>query len=129
MEPSVYSATPPGEPNIQKRQPAEEKLAMVSYHTTPELLSLITGMNCPGMAYHTVVRNQTDDGKDLTVVTVGADSPHKSSTKDKLRIMLTFGIHGREYFASEVALKYVPRGHSLPSTALYSPRIAPAGRT
>lgn len=102
---------------------------MVSYHTTPELLRLVTGMNCPGVAYHTIVRNQTDDGKNLTVVTVGADSPRKLSAKDKLRIMLTFGIHGREYFASEVALRYVPRGHLLPSIALCSPRIAPDGRT
>lgn len=91
---------------FRKGQPA---LGMVSYHTTHELLSLVTAMNCPGVTYHTAVRNQTDDGKDLTVVMVGADSPQKSSAKDKLRIMMTFGIHGREYFASEVALKYAPR--------------------
>ena len=77
------------------------------YHTTTQLLSLVSSLNCP-FTYNTFKRNTTDDGLDMVAVTVNADKPEKSAATDKLRVMLTFGIHGREYFASEVAYKCVP---------------------
>ena len=83
-------------------------LPMVAYHSTQELLALVTALSCSGPQYKTFVRNQTIENNpvDLTAVVVNADSQYKSAAEDNLRVMLTFGIHGREHFSAEVGYKY-----------------------
>ena len=78
------------------------------YHTTQHLLTLIAGLgsNCPE-PYFTETRNETVDGLKMMSVVVGANAANKAAAPDKLRVMLTFGTHGREYFASQVALKFL----------------------
>lgn len=75
------------------------------YHTTTEILTLISALSCTT----TLVRNTTADGNDLTVAMVNAAEPLKSSANDKVRVFLTFSIHGREYLSSEVAYSFLSR--------------------
>ena len=43
------------------------------YHTTTQLLSLVSSLNCP-FTYNTFKRNTTEDGLDMVAVTLNATS-------------------------------------------------------
>ena len=79
------------------------------YHTTEDLLTRIKvlGHSCVGTTLKTDVVNHTAGSPPLplALALVNADRPQKHAAANKLRVMLTFGVHGREYFASEVAHK------------------------
>ena len=117
IAPSNRPLFPPfcGRPNLatQKfaaRAAVEAAVAAMGpvYHTTQQLLTLIAGLgsNCSA-PYFTETRNETVDGLKIMSVVVGAEHANKAAAPEKLRVMLTFGAHGREYFASEVAYKFL----------------------
>jgi len=81
---------------------------MPHYHTTETLLTTLAALTCNTVSdYATHVVNQTEDGRDLVAVTINAAEPTKSAAEDKLRIMFTFGIHGREYLPSEISANLI----------------------
>ena len=80
-------------------------VASCVYHTTAEILALVSALSCTT----TSVRNSTVDGRPLSVAMVNAAAPLESAADDKLRVMITFSIHGREYLSSEVAYSFLNR--------------------
>lgn len=83
---------------------------MSSYHTTQYLLKSLDTFHC-GTTFKVSTLGTTGDGWPIKQVLLNAAHDNADQLTgddaDKLRVMISFGIHGREYFASELGFKFM----------------------
>lgn len=78
---------------------------MSSYHTTQHLLQSLDTFSCDSSFQVKTVGTTSDNWPIKQVLLNAATDDADKLTDDKLRVLISFGIHGREYFASELGFR------------------------
>ena len=80
---------------------------MSSYHTTQHLVKSLDTFSCGTTFQVKTIGNTVDKWPIKQVLLNAASDEADKLTHDaeKLRVLLSFGVHGREYFASELGFK------------------------
>lgn len=80
---------------------------MSSYHTTQHLLKSLDSFTCDSIFQVKTIATTVDNWPIKQVLLNTNTDEAAKLTDDKLRVLISFGIHGREYFASELGFRFM----------------------